>query len=310
VIGTTLLTWHFRTKDMDFMKPKGVLLAKEDDGSGLAVGPITLQPKIEENPEIAEVLGNPEKEDEVPEIPEVTEADLGDLEASPGLGSYRDFGKMNSTQRLLELSSTLRARGQFQRALLALERVMDSSKADSEAIGEAATGIAALTPTLPRWNIDATAEISLSLNIGSARAPSDSLKKAALEVATLIRESSSDQLEIIPKITSSKSSDALEDSPVALWLATISEEPASSAVVTVKVSDDETAAIEELALAVFQAVRGHLVRQGYPKPLPLRASGRDLLAVHVTRLMWRDFARSLQKQEKEQAAIEVENDDN
>jgi hypothetical protein len=293
---------------MNFMKPKGVQLTEEDDGSGLAVGAIALQPKIEENPEILEVLGNPEEEKEEPEIPEITGADLGDLEASPGLGSYRDFGKKNSPQRLLELSSTLRARGQFQRALLALERVVDTSNADSKVIDEAATGIAALTPTLPRWNIDVTAEISLTLNIGSARTPSESLKKAALEVADLIRKSSSDQLEIIPKITSSESSDAPEDSPVALWLATNSEAPASSAVVTLKISDDESAMIDEFAIAVFQAVRGHLARQGYPNPLPLRASGRDYLSVHVTRLMWRDFAHSLQEMEK--AAAEAENDEN
>lgn len=297
VIGTILLTWHFRTKDMNFLTPTGVVLAPEDDGLDLAVGPIVLQPKIEDNPEVAGVLGNPEEPEE-PVIAEITDLDLGDLHASPGLHSYREFGKQNTPDRLFQLSSTLRARGQFQRALLAFERVLDTTQAGPESLAEAAKGIDALSPTLPRWNIDPTSEISLTLNIGSTRPASDSLKKAALELATLIRKSSSDQLEIIPKISTNGEKDAPEDSPIAIWLGTGGKDPATTSVVTLKPSEEETAAINEISLAVFQSVRSHLAKLGYPLPPPLRATGSELISTYITRLMWQDFALSLKKQQE------------
>jgi hypothetical protein len=297
VIGTILLTWHFRTKDMDFLKPSGIALAPEDDGSDLAVGPIVLQPKIEDKPEVAGVLGNPEEPEE-PVIAEISDLDLGDLEASPGLDSYRDFGKKNTPDRLFQLSSTLRARGQFQRALIAFERVLDSTKAGPEALAEAAKGISALSPTLPRWNIDPTSEVSLTLNIGSTRPASDSLKGAALELATLIRKSSSDQLEIIPKISNNRKKDAPDDSPIAIWLGTGGQDPASTSVVTLTPSEDETLALDEISLALFQSVRSHLAKLGYPLPPPVRATGSELISTYITRLMWQDFALSLKKQQE------------
>ncbi|MCX8237496.1 MAG: hypothetical protein OSB05_01640 [Akkermansiaceae bacterium] len=295
VIGTILLTWHIRTKDFDFMSPQGITLPPEDDGSDLAVGAAVLQPKIEKNPRVAEVLGNPEESEE-PEIPEISDLDLGDLDSSPGLDSYRDFAQNNPPDRLFELSSTLRARGQFQRALLAFERVIDTSKADSKALDEASKGISTLSPTLPRWNIDSTNEIPLTLHLGTTRLADDSLKAAALEVATIIRKSSGDQLEIMPKITSSGSKEATADGPVALWISTGGKDPTSSAVLTLRMADDKTTALTEISLAVFQAVRGHLGKLGYPLPPPLQANSRELLSIHITRLMWRDFARSLHAQ--------------
>ncbi len=308
VIGTILLTWHLRTNDFNFMKPTGIILPPEDDGSDLAVGAAVLQPKIETNPRVAEVLGNPEKTEE-PEIPEISDLDLGDLESSPGLDSYRKFAENNPPDRLFELSSTLRARGEFQRALLAFERVIDTSKADSKALAEASKGISALSPTLPRWNIDPTREVPLTLHLGTARLADESLKAATLEVATTIRKSSGDQLDIIPKITSSGGDEATADSPVALWLSTGGKNPASSSVLTFRSTDDQAAAINEISLAVFQAVRGHLGKLGYPLPPPLQATGRDLLSIHITRLMWRDFARSLHK-EREAAGAEEETEEN
>ena len=105
VIGAILLTWHLRTKDMNFLEPAGVDLPPEDNGSEIAV----LQPVIDDQPKITGDIipqENPEKIKE-PEILKITESDLGDLEASPGLDEYREFASKNSPDRLFELSSTL-----------------------------------------------------------------------------------------------------------------------------------------------------------------------------------------------------------
>ncbi len=294
MIGTILLTWHFRTQHLDFMVPRGVELSPEDYGENLAVGPIALQPVIEENPEVTEVLGNPEEPEE-DIVAEITDLELGDLEASPGLDTYRSFAESNDPDRLFELSSTLRARGQFQRALLAFERIIDTSKAESTTLDEAAKGIETLAPTLPSWNVDPTTEISLILHLGTAKGASDNLKSALLQVATLIRASSSDLLEITPKISTNRSNTAVEDSPISIWISTNEKDSPTTPVISLSPSADQDQAIDGISLAVFKTVRSQLNALGYPSPPSFQASGKDLLTTYITRLMWRDFAKSLYK---------------
>ncbi len=303
VIGTILLTWHFRTHHLDFMIPKGVVPAPEDDGSDLALRTTLPQPSIEINLANNGILGNPEAQ-EASIMAEITDLDLGDLNSSPGLDSYLKFGEDNTPARLFELSSTLRTRGQFQRALLALERIIDTTPSDADALDEAAKGITNLVPTLPSWNVDPTSEISLMLHFSSARPASEEMKEAVLQLATLIRQASSAQLEIIPKIISTRRQEAPEDSPIALWISTTGQKPFSSAVITTKTSQDVDVLVDELSLAVFQTIHAHLAKIGYPTPPALEASGRDLLMAYTTRLMWRDFARVLYKEQA--AALEKE----
>lgn len=303
VIGTILLTWFLRTEDMDFLTPSGVAVTASDDSPDFVDPSVALQPEIKDQPNINGEIEQPEDPDKTspPKIKEITRAELGDLAASPGLNAYRDFALSEEADRLFELSSTLRARGEFQRALLAFERIIDTNKADPKAQTEAAQGISALLKNLPSWNVDPNNEVILNLHLGTARKPSDLLKKALLEVALLIRKSSGDQLDIIPTINSSDNPDAPEDSPVALWLSTTSDEPASSAVITLRLSKDEADYLPEISLAVFKAIRSHMSQRGYP-PIPKALEdGQDYLSQQITRLMWRDFAQSLYQQEEDAA---------
>jgi len=293
VILTILITWHLRTSHLDFMKPRGVDLGPEDFGATLATGAIGAQPNLDGSTPNSEVLGNPEEQD-APVIAEITEQELGDLEASPGLDSYLEFGLENSPERLLELSSSLRARGQFQRALLVFERIIDTTKANAEALNEAATGISSITPSLPSWSIDPSSEISLMLHIGTAHPASEELKKSILEVATLIRKSSGDQLEILPKIPSTRQGNAQPDSPITLWISTADDAPIiSTPVMTFRTPNDQEMATHDISYALFQTVRANLEKLGYPAPPELEASGRNLLSFYISRLMWRDFALAL-----------------
>ena len=146
VIGTILLTWYLRTKNMDFLTPSGVEIAETENTSDFIDLSVVLQPEIKDQPKIDSIIQQPKDPDKItpPKIKEITESELGDLASSPGLAAYRDFARRESPDRLFELSSALRARGEFQRALLAFERVIDTSKADPNSRAEAAQGIAAL----------------------------------------------------------------------------------------------------------------------------------------------------------------------
>lgn len=292
-----LLTWHFRTREIDFMTPRITDLPPEDFANHLASGSNTPQPKIEGGPKPGDPVAVLEAPPEEPEIPEISKEDLGDLEASPGLDTYREFARQNDAARLFLLSSTLRTQGEFQRALLALERVIDSTTTVTpEELHEAGQGISALTPTLPRWNIDPGYEVRLILEVGIPRADDEDIKQAILEMATLIRSHSGDLLEIIPKISSPKGKVEIENPPVTLRFSSGGEHPASSATMTVTAGggDDETTLLDRLSLAIFKSIRAHLAKRGYrpADPLP-ETPGTDLLTLRITRLMWSDFAKSL-----------------
>lgn len=50
---------------------------------------------------------------------------------------------------------------------------------------------------------------------------------------------------------------------------------------------------EDFIKAVFRSVRGHLANEGYPFPKEFELPAQDLLTLHITRLMWQDFAKSI-----------------
>lgn len=309
VIGTILITWHFRTKDMDFLTPEGVELPPTRDEAALATADPALQPAIKKKTLPGDLIPKEEPEPDAPTLPAITAEDLGDLESGPGLEEYRNFALAKTPDQLFELSSTLRARGHFQRALLALERVVDTAASSPEALAEAGRGIAALTPTLPPWNIDPESEIALDLHLSLARPASQALEKALLALAVLIRESSGDQIKVRPQVASADNDEAPADSPVALWLSSTREEPVASSVITVRLPADPEALVPELSLGLFQAIRSHLTGLGFPEARPLELSGPELLQTQITRLMWRDFARSLVPLASPEASTESESED-
>lgn len=296
-----LVTWHMLTKHMDFMTPTNAALPPEDFGDDLAVGAPVMQPKIVEGPKID--LSAQPVDPEEPIVSEISDEDLGDLESAPGLDEYRSFARNNPALRLLDLSSTLQARGDFQRALIALERVVDTSENPSpEELSQATAGISSLAPTLPRWSVDPETETELTLLISGSKGASNTLKAAALDVATLIRKHSGDQLQIVPKVERLRGSSATTDatSLAISFQREISKETTSTATLMMRGGGEDEG--DDYIKAVFRSVRGHLAGLGYPFPEGFNIPAKDLLTQHITRLMWRDFAESLVPKKDEEPA--------
>jgi hypothetical protein len=281
---------------MDFLTPSGMEIVETEETSDLIDLSVVLQPEIKDQPKINSTIQQPKDPDKITpsKVKEITEFELGDLVSSPGLGAYRDFARWRIALTVFfELSSTLRARGEFQRALLAFERVIDTSKAEPNSRAEAAQGISALTKNLPNWNIDPSNEIILNLHLEMAHKPSDHLKEVLQELATRIRKSSSDQLKIIPTINNSDNPDALTNNSIALWLSASGNNTTSSAVITLRLARNDKEHLEAISLAVFKVIRTHLTQLGYPPASEDLIKGGDYLSRQITRLMWRDFAQSL-----------------
>ena len=216
------------------MTPHDTPLPPEDFGEDLAVGVSILQPKLEETPDILEPLEINPLQPEEPEVRPITDTELGDLEAAPGLNAYREFAQNNPAERLLELSSVLRTMGQFQRALLALERIIDSAEASPAELQEAGQGIGALEPTLSPWNIDSEGSLNLTFNVGTAGDASPELKAAALDIATMIKRHSGNLIDLSPKITRGESEEIIPNSPITLWISATADPSKSTPVLSVK----------------------------------------------------------------------------
>ena len=297
-IGVILVTWHLHTRSMDFMTPEGVSLPPEDFGADLAVGAPVMQPKIKDGPKI-DLPAQP-TEDEVPLVAEITDAELGDLESAPGLSEYRSFVRENPATQLLALSSTLQARGDFQRALLALERVIDTcTNVSPEELQQASNDIAALSPTLPRWNVDPSSESELTLHFKGSQEASEEIKEAALEIATLIRKHSGDQLEITPTVEIVEAAADIQHPPVTLWLSGPEKDQGSTGLFSVRTSGNDLT--DSLISGTFSSVRGYLVNLGYPFPQNIEGIPAEaLLSQHITRLMWQELSAALNKNENEE----------
>lgn len=282
---------------MDFLTPKGVVLGPEDMGQNLATGTPTFDPsfkpaKIKDPSTAAITPNNIPGSDPAPPVEEALE--LGDLEASPGLYEYLAQAQKGADY-LFRLSSELQTEGHFQRALLCLERVIDSADAKPEDQLRAVKAIAALAPTLPPWNVDPSAIIPLKMNLGSSRETDDFIKNAALKLATEIHKHSGEQIDVSPVISSGSGANAIENGPIAIWFTTMGDESASTAVLSITPKTKDPKVLDnELALTAYRLVRAYLSRIGYStESPPAGISGSELLSHHVTRRMWYDFAQTL-----------------
>lgn len=291
LLGVILITWHVLTSGMDFMTPTNLPLPPEDFGADLATGAPVMQPKIKDGPKFN--LPAQPTEDEVPIVAEVTDEELGDLESAPGLTEYRSYAQKASAQSLFALSSTLQARGDFQRALIALERIIDTCKGVTpEELKQASADIASLSPTLPQWNVDPMSETELVLHFKTTKKTSEVVKEAALEIATLIRKHSGDQLEITPRIETSNSPQNTSAPTITVWLSSPERTQGQTAFSPVPPAEQNLT--PALIRSTFQSVRGHLVNLGYPfSDQPDQTDPKELLTRHITRLMWHDLAKAL-----------------
>ncbi len=275
------------------MTPHNTPLPPEDFGEDLAAGVSILQPTLEDVPDIHQPLKITPSKAKEPVVRPITDSELGDLEAAPGLDAYRDFARNNPAERLLELSSVLRTMGQFQRSLLALERVIDTAEASPAELQEAGQGIGALEPTLTPWNIDPEGAFNLTFNVGTAGDAGSELKAAALDIATMIKRHSGNLLDLSPKITRGEIEEVVPGSPITLWISATSDPAKSTPVLSIKPPADASKLREKLTLMTFHAIRNQLEKADYPLPLPLDEAPKTLLSTQITRLMWQDFAHSL-----------------
>lgn len=196
----------------------------------------------------------------------------------------------------------LESEGQPQHALLAWERVIDTTNPNDDQRKRAITSISRLKNSLPPWNSKPNAEISLTLHAGAAIANAQALENALKTTAASISNASGGVVHVDTKLSLAKQLNSQASSvPVAIWLSRPARSAEENRAETNPVSfmakpNDESSLINELQSGVYEIVRKHLAAETGFSKLPkdtIRAQADELIHYHITRLMWREFVNSM-----------------
>lgn len=285
--------WWARTKDMNFMSPSGTMGELPD----FVTRPYDSTPDPELPVPVARVADAGETARLSTTEPNQNTVEFGDLASSPGLAEYSEHVPKGAAF-LSRLAVMLETQGEFQRALLAWERVIDSTDATQAELEQAGDALERLRPNLPNWSIDPEGDLNILLQFGTTRPPDETFNRVAQDVADFLRADSSDIVAMVPRITTSHFPDAPEQSPIAVYLTgPAGAESAQSNVLSVNPPPDDPAAIRrDILQVVYRLVQARIATlegitvpqaASYPEE-PERDFKRRL-----TRLHWQFFADSL-----------------
>ena len=221
------------------------------------------------------------------------------VEAAPQLDDYRKEAKLGPDY-LMELARLLSAEHP-ERALTCWERVLDSTKADEAQMERAAKAVIRLKKTTDPWTEYGGDAIPIVIEIGTGPTAAQLLNPVLNETAEFLNACSSGVLEVSKKV--SVGSDDMIDagrSPVAMWISGPNQDGSRSTdVVSFFIQVDTPERLhEQIHREILRIVRHHLSQMDDFQPLP-KPSGQystdKILEGYVTRMVWKDLAKSLQK---------------
>jgi hypothetical protein len=283
--------WWKNTRNMDFMTPPSESRLEE-----IRVKTESSFPRADQTNDAISVpvlvkVPEPPPRIEPPKPP----LELGDFTVPPTLQAYAGLAPQGA-EHLIEVARALEEKGEFQRALLAWERVLDRTKPDESQMATAVSAIRRLRPTLPDWNQKPETSIHITLQAGTGKKFSKPLTKALETVARDLETASSGILKVKANVTVGKSSSAGKGPvPVALWI-TGSDKKTSSTEVVSFTTDSPDVLHAALMKTLFQLVRSNLGKTPGATPPAALAEGEnpaDALGHRVTRLGWSELATAL-----------------
>ncbi|RYD17739.1 MAG: hypothetical protein EOP88_24990, partial [Verrucomicrobiaceae bacterium] len=188
-------TWWQNTRHMDFMTPPSqarleLVRAQAEE----------LFPEVKEPDEPEKPVEPPPPEPPPPVEPPKPEIDLGDLAAAPTLVDY-SLRAPDGVPHLIELATALEEKGEFQRALLAWERVLDLGKPDDSQATTALSAIRRLRPTLPDWNTKPETAITVTLHAGTGKKLAKTIAPVLESVAKDLERASSGIVKVKTQVT-------------------------------------------------------------------------------------------------------------
>lgn len=238
---------------------------------------------------------------EVPDAPTIVAQpaiDLGDINHPPTLQEYSEFTSKGTTC-LMDLAALLEAKGAFQRALLAWERVLDTGSPNVDQSTLAIAAIKRLRPSLPAWNTDRSKTITINLHAGTGNTKIKSLSSILKASALEIERASSGILKVTPIITSRRSTMS-SSAPVALRLAGTTKGSIATPVLSFTIRSQQSLR-DDLLKALFLLLSDSLGHEPSNRPPPLLNQDTkplDALNNHITRLQWQQLGIRLNTPQK------------
>lgn len=230
---------------------------------------------------------------------------LGDIEQSPGLAEYGTLGAQGSAS-MIQLAQELATHGARERALLAWERVLDTTQPNAQQTSQAITAIRQLKSSLPPWNPDPTADISITLHAGATTQNKQALEQALKKTADAISEASGHLFAVKTKMAIGSGKPAATPRiPVAIWFSYGQSKPVQTDPFSFLANPNDTTQLtEKCQSAVYSLIANQLEEktsysrlpessQAAPdKPAPA-LTGRDKIKYSISRLLWKEFINSL-----------------
>jgi hypothetical protein len=294
--------WYFNTRNQNFTTPPSpetqehtATQWKNSNIQTPSCSPISTDLKNKK----ATPAPKPPKRPQAPPRPKTLP--LGDLDQSPRLSEYGTLGT-HGTAAIIQLAHELEKKGAQQRALLAWERVLDTTEPSEDEVQLASQAIKRLSAQLLPWNPDPTSDLTITLHAGATLKESKLLEEALQTTADVISEASGFILKVKTKTSIGKGK-PLETPriPIALWFTRSGTKAGSATAETPPLSFLADPSLEgmltsQCQAAVYALMRSHLTKATSYSNLPEYPAGvkpDELLKHHVTRLMWREFANSL-----------------
>jgi hypothetical protein len=280
--------WWGNTRHMDFMTPptaEELTQVRETVANQLAtLEHVDLTPP----PELVVTPPPPP----LPVVPPKPPVDLGDLSAPLALQNYGDRSQKGAAS-LIELAEALESRGEFQRAVLAWERVLDLAKPTADETSSALNAIKRLRPTLPEWNRQPTTAIEIQLQVSAGKNLTKALPAVLSLIAIEMQQASSGIVKIKTTLTKLSSTNKNAANLVISMKGT-AKKPSTTEAITITATP-ETLRLE-LLKQCFAILSKRLVETTAYTPIPPLSEGEnphEALTYRVTRLCWSEFATGL-----------------
>ncbi len=280
--------WWFGTRNADFLTPPSESeLAKIRSQVQLSL------PQLDQPSDA--VSATPQPEEVTPPEPEIPKPVVvyGDLNRPPSLDEYLSLAS-EGTAFLTDLAVLLESKEQSQRALIAWERVIDSTKPDDSQFKAATAAILRLRATLPNWNTDPAKAIPVTLHASTNTKTAKTLTPILQEAARDLERASAGILKVTTSITT-KSSKSSTQPPVALWLTGAAKKQSSTEVLSFKFNSSKTL-LDDTRKTVFQILSGYMTKETtLPPPRPIADGTSPVTALnsYISRRSWQQLGRKL-----------------
>lgn len=289
-ILTVSLVWWASTRKMDFLTPPSAAALREIREDALA----SLPASRPEDDAISIKVPMPKKNITIQDTTaQVIPTALDDITSPPVLDTYSDRAPEGSA-KLFALAAALETAGAFQRAFLAYERILDLSESNPEQIQSAVSSIRRLKPTLPDWNTDPELATHAVIHIGTGEKFAQVLPNIIAEVIHEMSTSSSGIVRFTHELHIGRTiQNTNAPTPVALWIAGPGNNAPSTDVFSFT-TDDKKKLRNNLLKNYFNIVRSHLLKTTSYNPAPEALDDpAAAMGSHITRLLWKEFGKSL-----------------